>query len=333
MDGVLVDWDRGFREKWVERSEIYRSQSYAMEECVFDASDVETGAWKALHQQARDIYHEKGFFLGLPPMEGALAALAEMSSPGIMNGVSETGYGFGGFDVYLCTSPVNTSANCIQEKVEWVREHLGPDWVKKVVYTSAKQMVRGDILIDDKPYSMLAPTTGAHTFALWTQVLFSQPYNQPPPLLSEDCEVDFEFEYAFDSSSGFAGTKLAVCGGDTAVTVRGGEAVTSAPPGVSLASSPQPSVVRLNKWSEWKCVLLPLLGYSPTLSPEAALGLTVTNTEAVHVSAHQPAILTAVDTGSDSSVWGVCDRECSNIILLNGNEAGSSTMSAPSTGG
>lgn len=51
MDGVLVDWDKGFREKWGKRSEICRSQSYAMEECVFGADDVDTGAWSDLYEQ------------------------------------------------------------------------------------------------------------------------------------------------------------------------------------------------------------------------------------------------------------------------------------------
>ena len=34
MDGALVDWDAGFRERWGDRSPIYRDRSYYMQQCV-----------------------------------------------------------------------------------------------------------------------------------------------------------------------------------------------------------------------------------------------------------------------------------------------------------
>merc|ERR1711938_340808 len=34
MDGVLVDWDRGFAASWQGRSKIDRTASYKMEDCV-----------------------------------------------------------------------------------------------------------------------------------------------------------------------------------------------------------------------------------------------------------------------------------------------------------
>jgi hypothetical protein len=37
--------------------------------------------------------------------------------------------------------------------------------------------VRGDILIDDKPFEYLSPG-GKHTTATWRQVAFDQPYNR-----------------------------------------------------------------------------------------------------------------------------------------------------------
>jgi hypothetical protein len=127
MDGVLVDWDKGFQQQWADRSPIHRDQSYAMEECVFDADDVETGAWRGLHHQAIEVFHTEGFFYSLPPMEGALQALAEMTTPapatvsfgahGVGDTVCNNGYGFPGFNVYLCTSPVQTSSYSIQEKM------------------------------------------------------------------------------------------------------------------------------------------------------------------------------------------------------------------------
>lgn len=76
-----------------------------------------------------------------------------------------------GYKVLFCTSPVLTSTHCAGEKVEWIRENFGPAWVSRLVLTSDKTMVRGDVLIDDKPRI----TGGAQP--AWRQLLFDAPYN------------------------------------------------------------------------------------------------------------------------------------------------------------
>jgi len=147
MDGCLVDWDAGFAAAWKGRSPITRSLSYAMEECV--PPDF--------RQQAMEVFHSEGFFLGLPPMAGGVAALHALAARG--------------YRVFLCTAPVTTSAHCAGEKFEWVRHHLGPEWVPKIILTSDKTAVRGDVLIDDKP-----AIRGTHN-ATWQQLMFDAPYN------------------------------------------------------------------------------------------------------------------------------------------------------------
>jgi len=175
MDGTIVDWDAGFRAAWSDRSIIDRSQSYYMERCV--------GAEH--HREAELLYHNHGFFESLPEVPGAVAALREMQEQGLR--------------VLLCTTPVLTSLYCAQEKLNWVRTHLGECWLDKVILCSDKTAVRGDILVDDKPLDSLAPQ-GRHTTATWRQVVYDAPYN---------CEV---------------------------------------------------AIPRLRSWSDWKSVILPLLG-------------------------------------------------------------------------
>merc|ERR1719164_265702 len=109
----------------------------------------------------QNIFHAPGFFRGLPPMAGGVAALKALDAKG--------------YRVMLCTSPVSTSAHCAGEKFEWVREHLGPEWVPKIILTSDKTAVRGDVLIDDKP-----KITGAH-HPVWQQLMFNAPYNLKVP--------------------------------------------------------------------------------------------------------------------------------------------------------
>merc|ERR1712048_1424895 len=94
---------------------------------------------------------------GLPEMSGGVAALSRLIASG--------------FEVMICTSPVANSRYCAQEKWEWVREHLGDAWLKRLILTCDETTVRGDFLIDDKPV-----ITGSQQ-PLWTQILFDAPYN------------------------------------------------------------------------------------------------------------------------------------------------------------
>jgi len=148
MDGVLVDWDRGFASEWGGASPIDRTVSYSMEDCVP----------KEAFPQAKALYHSEGFFANLPPMEGGPAALKQLAAKG--------------YRVFICTAPVLSSHYCAQEKFGWIRKHLGPEWLSRIIMTTDKTTVRGDVLIDDKP-----KITGAH-HPVWKQLLFEAPYNR-----------------------------------------------------------------------------------------------------------------------------------------------------------
>jgi 5'-nucleotidase len=149
MDGVLVDWDQGFVSEWKGRSEIVREKSYVMQECVPTE----------FKQEAIYISRSPGFFATLPPMEGAIEAIKALAD-------------IPGFNVLICTSPLLSNPTCVQDKFSWVRSHLGPDWVERIVLTRDKTTVRGDILIDDKP-----EIQGSH-HPTWIQAVFDQPYNR-----------------------------------------------------------------------------------------------------------------------------------------------------------
>ena len=90
-------------------------------------------------------------------MDGAVAAVRGMVARG--------------WRVQLCTSPILASRFCAQEKFEWVREHLGEEFLPYLIMTADKTGVYGDVLVDDKPC-----IKGAHS-QVWTQVQFEAPYN------------------------------------------------------------------------------------------------------------------------------------------------------------
>merc|ERR1739848_629309 len=77
-----------------------------------------------------------------------------------------------GFQIWFCTSPLLGNPTCCQEKLEWIQEHFGEEYVKRVLLCQDKTMVRGDILIDDRPN-----ITGLH-HPTWQQCIFDAPYNQ-----------------------------------------------------------------------------------------------------------------------------------------------------------
>jgi 5'-nucleotidase len=148
---------------------------YEMELCVGDGYT----------EEAKALFHEKDFFLNLPPMPGAIEAINAIASRGYI--------------VKICTRPV-LSPYCAQEKYEWVRKHLGPEWVPRIIMTCDKTLVSGALLIDDHPNAK------GERFPSWRQVLFDAPYNKEnvdlPRLTSwENWERIFDEELLFAPKS------------------------------------------------------------------------------------------------------------------------------------
>jgi 5'-nucleotidase len=154
QDGVLADFDRGFYNAWQSSKHPYpaidpknRRNFYAKDDYPPD------------HQShAVEIITAKGFYRDLPLIDGAALALNQLIKLG--------------HDVRICTSPLTTYQNCVQEKYEWVDKHLGTEFVNRMIVTKDKTVVHGDILIDDKPL-----VTGSRN-PVWRHILYDQPYNR-----------------------------------------------------------------------------------------------------------------------------------------------------------
>ena len=156
MDGTLVDYETGFGKVWCNKFPIHREKSWHIEACVDTPEAV---------AEIEAITHAKGFFLNLPPMAGAIKALAEMEAAGLA--------------LMVCSTPIS-SPYCAQEKIDWIAKHLGVHWIPRLVLTHTKNLIKGDILIDDKPFAhkkikQVDPTV---INAEWRQVIFDAPYNR-----------------------------------------------------------------------------------------------------------------------------------------------------------
>jgi 5'-nucleotidase len=150
MDGVISDYYGSFLEIWKkeypdrivipasELKDFYMEKSYPEEY----AEDI------------RRITTSVGFFRYMAPISGAVLALKSILADGK-------------FDPVICTTP-DTHVDgqlCWSEKAEWIEHYLGAEWLKRLIQTADKTMIRGDFLIDDKPVH-------------WRRIVFDHSYNQ-----------------------------------------------------------------------------------------------------------------------------------------------------------
>ncbi len=154
MDDVLADFDREFLNVWKKK---YPGKFYIPLEkrSLFYMKDqYPPGVWELV----REVYTSPGFIRSLPAVPGGAEAINELSERG--------------FDVFICTSPLSNYENCVLEKYEWVDEHLGRDWTEKLILTRDKTLIKGEILLDDRPEVKGAAAPE------WEHVLFDRPYNR-----------------------------------------------------------------------------------------------------------------------------------------------------------
>lgn len=115
---------------------------------------------EGLKPKVNSIYQAEGFFRDLPELPGACDAIKAMDS---MEGV----------DVFLCSSPLFQYKYSAKEKYEWVENHLGPDFIEKVILTRDKTIINGHLLIDDRP-----DIKGACKEPAWEHILMTACHNE-----------------------------------------------------------------------------------------------------------------------------------------------------------
>jgi 5'(3')-deoxyribonucleotidase len=80
------------------------------------------------------IIDRDGFFRGLPPLPGAIAALRDLQKAG--------------HDVVICSAPARNPVSAA-DKIVWCKQHLPFISTNDVIITKAKHRIGGDVLIDD----------------------------------------------------------------------------------------------------------------------------------------------------------------------------------------
>jgi len=154
MDDVLADFDGEFYRRWL-KIHPDKPLTHPGERKSFYVKDDSPENYYPL---ITEINTAPGFVRNLPLIEGGKEAINEMKDSG--------------HTLFICTSPLLKFQNCVKEKYEWVDEHLGPEWVKRLILTRDKTLVRGDYIIDDKP------EISGNVNPVWEHILYDKPYNR-----------------------------------------------------------------------------------------------------------------------------------------------------------
>lgn len=156
MDNTLVDFDLEFGKRWVaarpdDTLDLIKERKHFELEQNFSAD---------LKPLAIEIMSQPGFFISFQPQLNAVEAIKEMTDAGL--------------HVLLCTAPLPFQyETCVAEKFAWVRKHLGVEFLSRIIITRDKTVIKGKVLIDDKP-----KIAGACPKPEWTHIVFDQPYNR-----------------------------------------------------------------------------------------------------------------------------------------------------------
>jgi 5'(3')-deoxyribonucleotidase len=114
----------------------------------------------ALRRVVESIIIEPGFCDGIDVQPGAQEAVAALSELG---------------DVYVVTSPWDSSPTWMHERARWVARHFPTIGQRRVIQTAQKHLVRGDVFVDDKPEHVVAWSSA---WPAATAILFDMHHNR-----------------------------------------------------------------------------------------------------------------------------------------------------------
>lgn len=130
VDGVLADFVTAFLA--VVRFQLGRD--HVPEDVTQFNLASSLGLSKLEFDQCAEIVSASGFCRTLSVYPGATDGVAALHRIA---------------DVYIVTSPWNSNRTWTYDREQWLAEHFGIPH-SRVVHTSAKHLVRGDVLVDDK---------------------------------------------------------------------------------------------------------------------------------------------------------------------------------------
>jgi 5'-nucleotidase len=160
LDNTLVDFVTGWQKVWNAR---YPDRIITQPPTTYNLEEAYSNF--GTEKEIMEIWREPNFFLHLEPLPGALEAFKQMAKIGL--------------DLYICSTPASANTS-LSEKADWVELHLGKEWVKRLILTRDKTLIRGDYLIDDNPFVV------GNFQPEWEHVILDASYNKEDDVKDSD---------------------------------------------------------------------------------------------------------------------------------------------------
>lgn len=154
MDGPLADFDRHFYRRCSERGYTFDVDGPEFQQHRYFTDHLPN---KAERKEARQMVDTAGWFAELPVTPGAQAGVLDLL--------------IAGFDIWVCTKPLEANPTCHSDKANWLLRHF-PPLHDRLIIAPDKSMVIGDVLLDD------APKAAWLDRAPWKAVIFDAPFNR-----------------------------------------------------------------------------------------------------------------------------------------------------------
>ena len=132
VDGPLAGFNTHFWNRATEVGYYFDIAEYEMQNKRYITDHIV----HSHRTQARKLVEQTGWFRELPVVPGSQEGVQRLETLGV--------------DIWLCTKPLEENPTCRDEKGAWVAEHF-PKYLKKLIITPDKSLIKGDILLDDAP--------------------------------------------------------------------------------------------------------------------------------------------------------------------------------------
>ncbi len=118
MDGVVADF-----------------RKYILDNSTITADEFDSGTEEVSDRVEQFCIENPTIFEHLEPIEGAIESVIEL---------------FEYYDIYFCSTPMYVVPESYKSKRLWLEKHFGELASRRLILTHRKDLVKGDILIDDR---------------------------------------------------------------------------------------------------------------------------------------------------------------------------------------
>jgi 5'-nucleotidase len=169
QDGVLADFVLGLYQELERRlapadfahmPDMNTAETFYVEDCI-NSGDPKYDIWLK-NQVIHVVDTWEGMFRDIPPIPGAVEHVQLLQDLAAKHNIG----------VRICTAPHVEHKTCHSDKAAWAAKHLGDTWAKQMIMSHDKTVVRGLVLLDDKP-----KVTGSLE-PMWEHVVFGAPCNR-----------------------------------------------------------------------------------------------------------------------------------------------------------